>query len=141
MERGAAVRAGACQFEGLAYQSTLESEQRTLSTRAIATVVVSKARSHRERVAMGHSQLISRRRMRSHTYGAMRDTSADEPAPGAVGFCRVTSTRVQPSPFAPQFPGRTMSYINHIIGSLANAYQCRGSFAVATTSIILHEVA
>ena len=48
MERGAAVRAGACQFEGLAYQSILESEQRTLSTRAIATVVVSKARRCRE---------------------------------------------------------------------------------------------
>jgi len=42
----------------------------------------------------------------SETYGEIREISALEPLPGAVGFCRVASTRVQLSPLKPQFPER-----------------------------------
>jgi len=46
----------------------------------------------------------------SETYGGIREISALEPLPAVVGFCRVASTRVQPSPLKPQAPKRGGSF-------------------------------
>lgn len=43
---------------------------------------------------------------RSDTYGGIREISVLEPLPGEVGFLRVVSMSVQPSPLSPQFPVR-----------------------------------
>ena len=38
------------------------------------------------------------------THGGMREISVLEPEPGVVGFLRVVSMSVQPSPLSPQPP-------------------------------------
>jgi hypothetical protein len=38
------------------------------------------------------------------TYGGIKEMSVLDPEPSVVGFTRVVSTRVQPSPLKPQLP-------------------------------------
>jgi len=69
----------------------------------------------------------------SETYDGIREISTLEPLPGDVGFIRVSSTRVQPSPLKPQFPGRGGSLVspNNIIlvngRKIPSTYQSEGS--------------
>jgi len=48
----------------------------------------------------------------SETYGEIKEISALEPLPGDVGFTRVNSTRVQPSPLKPQPPERGRNLVS-----------------------------
>ena len=45
------------------------------------------------------------------THGEISDISVLDPLPGLVGFTSVVSTRVHPSPLAPQLPENSTSHI------------------------------
>jgi hypothetical protein len=42
---------------------------------------------------------------KKHTHGGINEISVLDPLPGLVGFLKVVSMRVQPSPLNPHFPG------------------------------------
>lgn len=69
------------------------------------------------------SKLIVISMFSSCTHGGISDKSVLDPLPGLVGLISVVSTRVQPSPLAPQEPG--VRLINAILlrgGRVETAY-------------------
>ena len=44
-----------------------------------------------------------------NSYGEINEISLLEPDPGEVGFCKVVSTSVHPSPLSPQLPVTAVS--------------------------------
>jgi hypothetical protein len=77
----------------------------TVSTNSIASIEESEPRRLGEREAM-ITQSPHKIQAGNFAYGGIKEMSALEPLPGALGsgFLRVSSTRVHPSPLKPQFP-------------------------------------
>lgn len=57
------------------------------------------------------------------TYGGIRDISVLEPLPGLVGFIKVVSIRVHPSPLKPQ-PPREMMVIIILVNQWNSSFTC-----------------
>ena len=49
--------------------------------------------------------LFKKKKKKEYTHGGINDMSVLDPLPGDVGFIKVVSMRVQPSPLNPQLPG------------------------------------